>query len=58
MGGVSLVSRSRSLRFSPHAPHGLIWRFRRFCLIDLDDILATLDGFSGLPYPDADPCLP
>jgi hypothetical protein len=27
-------------------------------LVDLDDILATLDGFSGLPYPDTDPCGP
>ena len=25
-------------------------------VIDLGDILATLDAFSGLPYPDADPC--
>lgn len=26
-------------------------------LIDLDDILATLDAFSGAAYPDADPCV-
>jgi hypothetical protein len=31
----------------PGAPDGLV---------DLDDVLATLDAFSGLPYPDADPC--
>ena len=26
-------------------------------LIDLDDILATLDSFSGVAYPDVDPCM-